>query len=97
MQNRYLMRRACTLFLAICLVLASRANAQSATQGAVGRRNNPRRQRRSHSERIYQHRERWYRCAVPGEIRRQRVFQGAVARAWDLYGFHRRARLRRLS
>jgi Carboxypeptidase regulatory-like domain/TonB-dependent Receptor Plug Domain len=36
MQSFYPTRRACTLFLAICLAIASRANAQSATQGAVG-------------------------------------------------------------
>src|SRR6202453_3406294 len=36
MQSLYLTRRACALFLAVCLGLASRADAQSATQGAVG-------------------------------------------------------------
>src|ERR1700677_484922 len=36
MQSLYLTRRACALFLAVCLCLASRANAQSATQGAIG-------------------------------------------------------------
>jgi hypothetical protein len=36
MQSFYFTRRAFTLFLAVCLGLASRANAQSATQGAIG-------------------------------------------------------------
>jgi Carboxypeptidase regulatory-like domain/TonB-dependent Receptor Plug Domain len=36
MQSFHLTRRACALLLVICLGLASRANAQSATQGAVG-------------------------------------------------------------
>jgi hypothetical protein len=36
MQRLFVTRRACALFLAVCLGLVSRVNAQSATQGAVG-------------------------------------------------------------
>ena len=96
MQNFYLTRRACALFLAVCLGLASRANAQSATQGAVGGTIFDINGAAIPNASVSIVNDGTGRT-VPGDIRRQRLFQGAAARTWDLYGFHRRARVRRLS